>query len=312
MSLLEHGQPGRVLLTGATGFVGTHLYPALRGAGYQVTCTSRDPARARRRSPDREWVYMDAGDSTSMTTAMAACDAAYYLIHRIDDSDDYPTRERHSAWTFARAAERAGLRRIVYLGAVAPAGRPSRHLQSRLDTGEILRAGPVPTVELRAAMIIGPGSESWRIVRDLAARLPAMVLPRWLRNHSWPIAIDDVVSALVASLTLPDPGWTGGIWFDAPGPERLSHIETLRRAALLLRHRRPLSLFVPVLTPRLSSYWIGLISDVDLGVARELVEGLQSDLDPTGPLIWEHLPSHALLPVDEAMRRALASPLASR
>lgn len=306
ISVVDRGQPIRVLLTGATGFVGRHLYPALASAGISVTCASRSPERARRRFPDRTWVYLDMDDPGSIDTAMRGCTAAYYLIHRIahhpGDRATYPARERRGASAFARAAGRAGLQRIVYLGGVAPRQRPSRHLRARLDTGAILRAGPVATVELRAAMIIGAGSESWRIVRDLAARLPAMVLPRWLRNHSWPVAIDDVVAALVASLYLERDGW-----FDAPGPERLSHIELLRRAAMALRHRRPLSVSVPVLTPRLSSYWIGLISDVDLAMARELVEGLQSDLDPGGERIWAHLPGHQRLSVDEAMRRALAA-----
>ena len=173
----------RVLLTGATGFVGRHLYPALLAAGCRVRCATRNVGQARRAHPDREWVHFDVERPDIVRAALEGCDAAFYLIHGMGQGADYPEREARSADNFVRAAEASGVRRIVYLGGVAPSGaRASKHLASRHRTGELLRAGAVSVIELRAAMIIGAGSASWTMVRDLAARLPAMVLPSWLRN----------------------------------------------------------------------------------------------------------------------------------
>ncbi len=291
-----------VLLTGATGFVGRHLYPALRAAGYNVRCGSRQPARATELRPKREWVRLDLDEASSVRRALEGCRAAIYLVHRMKGGDDYPDRERRSAEVFAREAERAGVRRIVYLGGVAPRGKGSRHLASRLETGAILRRSRASTVEIRAAMIIGAGGESWTMVRDLAKRLPLMVLPRWLNRGSWPIAIDDVVLALVGALQL--HAADAGV-YDAPGPERLTHRETLERAAAVMG-KHPTMLRVPVLTPRLSSYWIGLVTDVDVAMARELIEGIRYDLDPSGRLIWDAIGTGPQRALDEAMREALA------
>jgi uncharacterized protein YbjT (DUF2867 family) len=291
----------RVLLTGATGFVGRHLYPALRAAGHQVISTTRNVEEARKSDPTRKWLYCDTNDPVSVRSALEGCDAAYYLVHSVAASGDYPEREARSAETFRDAAAAAGVSRIVYLGGVAPRRRPSRHLSSRLHCGEILRQGPVPVFELRAAMIIGRGSTSWAMVHDLAQRLPAMVLPRWLRNHSWPVAIDDVVYALVKALELPV---SRAGWYDVPGPRRLSHRETLLCVAEHLG-KKPVMLSIPLLSPRLSSYWIALVTEVDLALARELVAGLRSDLDPSGTSIWTLLPEHELLTLDDAIDDAL-------
>ena len=191
----------------------------------------------------------------------------------------------------------------MYLGGVAPQGPSSQHLQSRLRTGEMLRAGPTPTWELRAAMIIGWRSASWVMVRDLAARLPAMVLPRWLLYRSNPIAIDDVVSALLAPLHRRD---IPAGWYDLPGPESVTHRDLLRRVAGQMGNH-PRFVHVPVLTPRLSSYWIALVTRVDLHLARELVQGLQSDLEPrAGRSLWRLLPDREPIPLDAAIRAALA------
>jgi uncharacterized protein YbjT (DUF2867 family) len=293
----------RILLSGATGFVGRHLLPALEAAGHEIRSGTRNPDAARRRHPDETWVRLDVEDEASIDAALTGCDAAFYLVHGMGEGSEYPEREARSARQFLAAAEAHGLKRIVYLGGVLPKGGvASRHLASRGRTGELLRSGTVSAIELRAAMIVGEGSVSWTMVRDLAARLPAMVLPRWLRNKSWPVALDDVVWGLLAALGY--PGDDSRV-FELPGPERIAHRDVLARVAKLLGHRRPM-LSVPVLSPRLSSYWIGLVTRVELSLARELVEGLRYDLDPTDEVLWERA-FHQPLTLEEAARLALAS-----
>ncbi|HEX6837990.1 MAG TPA: NAD(P)H-binding protein [Polyangia bacterium] len=220
---------GTILVTGATGFVGRAVEPALVAAGWRTRCLTRNAARARVRRPTLDWVEGDVADDESCARALAGCTAALYLVHGIGEGKHLRRREVAAARTFARQASAAALLRIVYLGGVAPAGRASEHLQSRLEVGATLRAGAVPCVELRASMIIGHGSLSWLIVRDLAARLPVMVLPRWLESRTEPLAIDDAVVALVRALDVP---LDGSAWFDVPGPEALSgrQSSTRRRA----------------------------------------------------------------------------------
>jgi len=292
-----------VLLTGATGFVGSHLLAALEALGYAVRCASR---RAEGRDVGeggpREWCPLDVESGRGLDAALESCDAAYFLVHSMAAGGDYERREAEAAMRFREAAARAGLARVVYLGGVAPAGEPSKHLRSRLETGRLLREGPVPCVELRAAMIVGAGSESWQIVRDLARRLPAMVLPAWLRNRSCPVFIDDLVAALVRCL---DGEIGGSVVLEAPGPERLSHKDLLRRVAAKLGSS-PVMIDVPVLSPALSSLWIGLVTDVNLTVARELVQSLVTDLLPTGQEVWGWMPGYARTPLDRAIELALA------
>ncbi len=291
----------RVLLTGATGFVGGHLHPALVRAGFDVLCASRRAAEMTAREPSKKWVHFDVEREDTLAAALEGIDAVVYLIHAMGEAGDFEAREQASAARFLCAADRAGVERIVYLGGVAPAGEPSRHLQSRLRTGELLRGGAVPTIELRAGMIIGAGSESWSIVRDLAARLPFMVLPRWLQNLSQPVAIDNVVAALVRALEL--EGEVRGV-FDLPGPETLSGEEILKRVSRLLGVR-PYTLRVPVLTPRLSSYWLKLVTSADFGIARQLVEGLTSNLIASNEGFWGYMPDRTPMAFDAAARMAL-------
>jgi len=294
---------GTVLLTGATGFVGGHLLPRLGETGFDVRCATRDLARAASAHPDCTWVRLDVNDRATLVPALSGVRAVVYLVHGMGGDSGYERRELDAAHALVEEAARAGAERIVYLGGVAPRGRPSRHLRSRLATGEALRSGTVPVFELRAAMVVGHGSTSWQIVRDLATRLPAMILPRWLSTRSRPIGIDDVVFGLETALTLPvaDAGL-----YELPGPEVLSAKDILLRIARL-RGTRPVTLSVPILTPRLSSYWLKLVTAADYDVARELVEGLRSDLLPTGRPFWDLVPDHDLVPFDEAARRALAA-----
>ncbi|MFY0536492.1 NAD(P)H-binding protein [Nannocystis pusilla] len=295
----------RVLLTGATGFVGRSVRPALLRAGWQVRGLSRDVRRARDRWPDVEWVEGDVGDPAVCARALADCDAALYLVHAIGEGSDFRRHEVEAARTFAAAAAAApSMRRIVYLGGVAPRGRASEHLQSRLEVGEALRAGRVSTIELRASMIVGHGSLSWLIVRDLAARLPVMVLPRWLRSQTEPVAIDDVVVALVRALELEH---AGSAWFDIPGPDVLTGKQILAETARVMGLRRPRSLDVPLLTPHLSSLWVRFVTRADWSVARNIVVGLTHDLLAQSDRFWALIDHRARLSFAEAARRALAA-----
>jgi uncharacterized protein YbjT (DUF2867 family) len=303
----------RVLLTGATGFVGRSVWPALEAAGYRVLGGTRRPERAAREpgNKDRSFVRFDTEDPDAMREALTGCARAVYLVHGMADGGDYAEAEQRGALAFRHAAEEAGVERIVYLGGMRPSSylggmrpssEPSRHLASRLRTGETLRAGKVPTIELQATMVIGSGSESFRMVRDLSARLPLMVLPSWLKSRTQPIGIRDVVTALVHAL---DEPWQASGVYALPGPETLSAREILQRTARLLGHK-PYMIGVPFVSPKLSSYWIRLVTRADMQIAEELVEGLRNDIVHNGPGYWTRLPEHRLESLDSAIKSALS------
>lgn len=295
----------RVLLTGASGFVGSYLWPELRRAGYQVRCLTRDVERARARWPERDWMPGDVSRRDRIEPAMEGCGAAFYLVHGMGEGrHDFRRQEIEQAERFASAAAAAGVRRIVYLGGLEPEGPASEHLRSRLEVGEALRAGAVPAVELRASMIIGHGSLSWLIVRDLAARLPVMVLPRWLDSRTQPVGIDDVVVALLRSMEMP---LERSAWFDIPGPEPLSAREVLLRIARLMGLRPPVMVRVPVLTPWLSSHWVRFVTRAEWAVAREVVVGPTHDFLAHDAGFWRRIGHEERLGFDEAARRALAA-----
>jgi uncharacterized protein YbjT (DUF2867 family) len=292
-----------VLLTGASGFVGQRLAPVLEAVGWRVCCASRHAAAMRSRWPKRTWVQADLNEVDDVDRVLAQCRVAYFLVHGLaESSSELFARERGVAETFALAAERAGLERIVYLGATAPQGPPSEHLRSRLEVGHVLRSGAVPALELRAGMIVGYGSASWRIARDLAARLPAMVLPTWLSTRSQPVAIDDVIMALTNAAQLPLPRSAS---LDLPGPEIMSYREVLERTARLLGHRRLPVVQVPVGSPNVSSQWIRLVTRADWAVAHELVLGLTHDLVARNDDYWQLTVHPPLLTFEQAGRQAL-------
>lgn len=295
-----------LLLTGATGFVGRALWEALdapASAGYRVRRATRDPERAARRWPSRTWVRTDVESGEGLGAALEGCRGAYYLVHGMRGGQpDFRGREVAAARRFAVAAAAAGLERIVYLGGVAPADAASEHLRSRLEVGAALASGPVPALELRASMIVGAGSVSWMIVRDLAARLPAMILPRWMRSRTQPVAIADVVRALEAGLRLP---LAASASFDLPGPEILTGREILDAAADTMRLRRPLVIEVPLLSPWLSSHWVRLVTRADWEIARELVLGLASDLVARDARYWTAIRHISLTTFSQAAAQAL-------
>ncbi len=293
-----------LLLTGATGFVGGALRPALLARGWRVKGLTRDAARARQRAPDQDWVQGDVRDEAACAVAMTGCRAAVYLVHGIGEGADYHAQEVAGAEVFARAAARAGVERIVYLGGVAPPSAGSDHLRSRFAVGEALRAGPVKTIELRASMIVGHGSLSWLIVRDLAARLPFMVLPRWLRSRTQPVAIDDVVIALVGALDLP---LAASAWFDIPGPATLSGKEILEETARVMGLPSPRAVEVPLLSPRLSSLWVRFVTRARWSVAREVVVGLTEDLLAQDDRLWTMVGHPRRLAFADAARLALVA-----
>ena len=215
---------------------------------------------------------------------------------------DFRSAEIRQAEIFAEAAGSEGLRRVVYLGGVAAPRDASEHLRSREEVGEVLRAGSVPTVELRASMIVGHGSLSWMMVRDLAARLPLMILPKWLESRTEPVSIDDVVVALVAALNLE---LRQSDWFDIPGPEVLSGREILERTADTLGVRRAFMIQVPFLSPRLSSHWVRFVTRADWAVAREVVVGLKTDLIADDDRFWSRIGHPRRKSFEEAARAAL-------
>jgi uncharacterized protein YbjT (DUF2867 family) len=290
-----------VVVAGASGFVGRHAVARLRADGHTVRCGTRRPNTAK--PQDGSWVLLDVDRADTLDRALAGADALVYLVHQMagGHTGDLLAQERAAADRVAAAAQRQGLRRIVYLGAPVPSGPPSPHLAARLVTGERLRAGPTPCLELRASMIIGAGSESWTMVRDLALRLPVMLLPRWLKTRTSPVGLRDVVRALAAAVVDPIEGSHA---FDLPGPELLSARDILTRTAAIAGFRAVM-VPVPVLTPSLSAHWLRLVTRADYDIARQLVDGLIFDLPGQGASYWSRMPEGAPTPLDDVIRAAL-------
>lgn len=260
-----------ILLAGASGYVGGRLRRALAERGERVRCLARRPEQlAARVEPGVEIVRGDCLDEGSLRGALSQVDAAYYLVHSMGAGAEFEARDRAAAQCFATAAKAAGVGRIVYLGGLADeATALSPHLRSRLEVGRILRASGVPCVELRASIVLGSGSVSYELVRSLVERLPVMVTPRWVETPSQPIAIDDLLEILVRALEVA-PGV-----YEVGGAEQTSYLGLMREYARQ-RGLRRLMLRVPVLTPRLSALWLGLVTPVFARVGRHLIESIRS------------------------------------
>lgn len=294
----------RALVTGATGAVGGTLARELRARDAQVTALVRD--RAKGGDLERLGCDLHEGDVLergSLSGAGAGVDVAYYLVHGMGRGSDagFVARERESARNFAQMARDEGVGRIVYLGGLGQ-DPSSEHLRSRHETAVTLEQEGPPLTYVRAAMLVGARSESYRMLRQLVSRLPLMLAPRWLKTRTQPIALEDAVAYLAAA---PAVAASEGREVQIGGPEVLSYGEMLDRMALALgRDPRP-KVPVPILSPTLSSYWIGLVTDVDAGVAKPLVEGLATETvvsDPSGALAFDIEP----MAVDEALGRAVA------
>lgn len=289
----------RILVTGATGFIGSRLISTLSARGHDVAALTRD---AEGYEGNADTVYEgDVLEPGSFDHALTDIDAAYYLIHSMGGDDDFAEQDRRGAYNFREAADDAGIERVVYLSGLGNEEEDlSKHLQSRREVETILSEGSFELTVLRAAIIIGEENESFTIVTQLARRLPLMVTPRWVRNDCQPIAVDDVIAYLVGVIETPA---TAGNTYEIGGPTVLTYEQFLKRTADA-ENRPSFIIPVPVLTPRLSTYWVELVTDVPNGVIRPLIDGLKNEVIAEDTEIREVLPIE-LTSHKKAIERAL-------
>ncbi|MDX1577153.1 MAG: SDR family oxidoreductase [Gemmatimonadota bacterium] len=261
-----------VLLTGATGYVGGRLLPVLEDPGRRVRCLVRDPARLTDVAEGTEVVRGDVFEPASLERALSGVHTAYYMIHSMGSAEGFEERDRRAAENFAEAARGCGVRRLIYLGGLGHGDELSPHLRSRQEVGRILRASGVPTLEFRASIIIGSGSLSFEMIRALVEKLPIMITPRWVRQKAQPLAIEDLIDYLVEALDLPLPE---SRIFEIGGADPVSYGDIMREYARQRGLRRPM-IPVPVLTPHLSSLWLGLVTPVYARVGRKLLDGVRN------------------------------------
>jgi uncharacterized protein YbjT (DUF2867 family) len=298
------------LVTGATGYIGGRLVPELLVAGHRVRCLARSPDRLR----DHPWANHaevtggDVTDAEAVARALDGVDVAYYLVHAMSSGKDFEATDRRAARIFAEQARAAGVRRIVHLSGLTPAGVPeddlSPHLRSRAEVARILLASGVPTTVLRAAVVIGSGSASFEMLRYLTERLPVMVTPSWVHTRIQPVAVRDVLGALIGSARMPSEVSRA---FDVGGPEVLTYRQMMLRYAAVAGLPRRIVLPLPVLTPGLSSHWVGLVTPVPASIARPLTESLRHEVVCHEHDIARYVPGTPGGPIgfDDAVRLAL-------
>ena len=277
-----------VLLTGATGYIGGRLVKELEARGRQVRCLARQPEFLRSRvAGHTEIVAGDVLDSVSLDRAMRGVDTAFYLVHSMQRGSDFSEKDRQAAQKFGAAARAAGVRRIIYVGGLGDDRQElSAHLRSRHEVGDVLRASGVPVLEFRASIIIGSGSLSFELIRALVERLPAMIMPRWVNVIAQPIAINDILAYLVAGLDVP---LDGNRIFEIGGTDRVSYGDVMREYARQ-RGLKRLMIPVPLLTPKLSSLWLGLVTPLYAHVGRILVDSMRHETVVRDPAALEVFP----------------------
>ena len=293
-----------VLVTGATGFIGRRLVPALVEDGHDVRAMTRRPESY---DGPGEAVGADVSDPASLEAALAGVDVAIYLVHSLDDPD-FERKDARAARNFSAAAAGAGVKQIVYMGGLGDDDDDlSAHLRSRREVEHLLGEDGVPVTVLRAAIVVGHGGISWEITRQLVKNLPAMVVPKWVHTRTQPIALDDVVRYIAGVV---DNEQAIGRVFEIGGTEQLTYLEMMRVAAESMNGRAIPIVTVPVLTPRLSSYWLALVTDVDATTGRNLIDSMSHEVVVTDTSIRDVVPGEPLS-YRESVRRALAEREAS-
>lgn len=289
---------------GASGYIGSNLVPYLSQAGWTVRACARNRDVLEARAwPDVELAQADALAPDSLPDVLRGIDTAFYLVHSMAAGSDFGHIDLRAAENFAGAAAAAGVRRIVYLGGLVPGKNAGQHIDSRRETGDVLRRGAVPVTEIRAGIIIGPGSAAFEVMRDLVLHLPVMITPRWVRTESPPIALPDLL-AYLESVALIDEA--AGQIYDAGGPEICTYESMMRDIALAAGKRPPMILPVPFLSPTLSSYWLGLVTAVPANIARALIGGLRHNFRADDAALRALVPRD-LLGVRAAIDAALAA-----
>jgi uncharacterized protein YbjT (DUF2867 family) len=291
-------EPLTVLVTGATGFIGSRLVPELVERGHRVKAMTRRPESY---DGPGEPVAGDVGNPGTLAEPLDGVDVAVYLVHSLDD-DEFERKDAEAATAFGHAAAASGTRQIVYLGGLGKDdARLSAHLRSRREVERLLGGAGVPVTVLRAAIVVGAGGISWEMTRQLVKNLPAMVVPRWAVTRTQPIAVDDVVRYLAGVV---DVEGASGRVYEIGGADQLSYVDMLRQASELMTGRRVPILTVPVLTPQLSSYWISFVTNVDATTGRNLIDSMATEVIVTDHAIRDLVPGEPMTYAD-AVRRAI-------